>query len=159
MYSAGAAMMGVRRRFFMLALAAGLSACGEPPAPEPVLLDLGGETVQLPPGTRVHDVSVTAAPGASEYVPRRVQLRVGDVIRFTSRDAGPHALRFDPPLDPPAATFLEQTGQTRALPLVGSGAAWVIAFADAPPGPYTVRCLTHDETLDIAVTAAAGPER
>jgi len=150
----------MRRRFFILVLVAGAGTCAEPlPAPAPVLLDLGDETVQLPPGTRVHDVSVTAAPGASEYVPRRVQMQVGDVVRFTSRDAGPHALRFDPPPDSAAVAFLEQTGQTRGLPLVGPGAAWVISFADAPPGRYGVRCLTHDETLDIEVSAVAGPRR
>jgi len=137
------------------------ASCGETQLrerPPPAIIIVEGDTVVLRAGTRIIDVEVRA--GATEFAPAPVELREGDVLRFTAVDRGPHAIVFDAAAtDPAGVVFLEVSGQSRGLPLLAEGAAWVVSFADAPAGSYGARCLTHDETLPIRVTAPSGRVR
>jgi plastocyanin len=127
----------------------------EPP-PEPVILDLDGDTVRLAPGAVIVDIAVATAPGRSEFDPGAAPLRGGDVVRFRAGDAGPHALVMDAESSDAAARgFLEQSGQSRGLPFLQPGAIWVVSFAGAPSGTYVVRCLVHGGAARIVVAAPA----
>jgi len=126
--------------------------------PAPAVLVVDGDTVVLRPGARIADVEVSA--GSTEFAPSSVELQEGDVLRFTAVDRGPHAIVFDAALtDPAGLAFLEASGQSRGLPLLAEGAAWVVNFADAPAGSYSARCLTHGEALPIRLAGSAGRVR
>lgn len=127
--------------FFLLALA--VPGCGENrPADLPVVLVIEGDTVRLPPGVRLIDIAVQA--GSNEFEPAEPAARIGDAVRFIARDAGSHAITFDGVLlSTEALAFLERTAQLRSPPLLHEGASWILSLADAPPGNYPFRCLTH----------------
>lgn len=137
---------------FLIILA--LSGCRQSGSTDqPVVLELEGDTVRLPPGVRLIEITVRVA--SHEFEPSTVDARVGDVVRFTARDAGSHAIAFEGArLAGEAHTFLEQTGQLRAPPLLHDGASWIISLADAPVGEYPFRCLTHGAWGRLNVVAA-----
>lgn len=147
------ALIGVRRLVFVLPLAA---ACGTGDAP--AVLHLGADSVVLAPGARITDVHIRAAPDSlDEFQPSRIDVRPGDVLRFSSEDGGPHALVFERDgTDVSAFEFIETTDQLRSLPLTGQGASWIVSLVDAPPGSYTVRCLTHGRTFTAVVSGSTG---
>ncbi len=149
MNEAGTLAMRVCR----LVICALLAACGEgarESAPEPTVLVLGTDTVFLESGARVADIRLAAEPGGAEFEPAVVEAMPGDVLRFSAHDGGPHALVFDDRLTGvEALAFLAATGQLRGLPLLERGAAWVVSLAEAPPGRYVVRCLTHGGEIRI----------
>jgi plastocyanin len=123
--------------------------------PEPAVLQLDSGSVSLPAGVALVDIGIrTTAGGGGEFDPPSVQARVGDVLRFTTKDAQTHAIAFDAVTLPPAALeYLESHAQLRSPPMLREGASWVISFAEAPPGPYRFRCTTHGAEGTIAVSA------
>ena len=81
-------------------------------------------------------------------------VRSGDIVRFEAGDASAHALGFEGTgLSAEARRFLEATGQMRSPPLLAQGNAWVVSFANAPPGEYPYRCATHGAPGRIMVHA------
>jgi plastocyanin len=115
------------------------------------VLELTHDTIRLEAGVRLHDVSVQRS-AAGEFDPAEVAARRGDVVRFTARDNGGHAILFDAAsLAPEAHEYLERTGQLRSPPLIETGAAWVITLDGAPAGVYAFRCATHDVVGRIVV--------
>lgn len=149
MNGAGALALRVRR----LVLVVLFAACADRPDDRQARLRLGRDTVLLAPGARIIDIHVRAEPGGAEFEPARVAARTGDVLRFGARDGGPHAIVFDNGLTGAAAlAFLEATGQARGLPLLESGAEWVVSLAGAPAGRYVARCLTHAGVALIELT-------
>ena len=109
----------------------------------PRVLQLDSGQLQLPDSVRMVVVQLDRSlPG--DLKPAHVEVRVGDIVRFESRDAAAHALAFDGALlEPGARHFLESTGQLRSPPLLAAGNAWVVSFAQAPPGEYPYVCTTH----------------
>jgi plastocyanin len=150
--------MRVRRLACLLLV---LSACTDVRSSEqlaPAMLVVDGDTVVLQAGARIADVSVSA--GTTEFTPASVDLHPGDVLRITASDRGPHAIVFDDAAtDSAGVAFLAASGQSRGLPLLAEGAAWVVSFDGAPPGFYAARCLTHGETLPIRVIRSSGRAR
>jgi hypothetical protein len=151
---AGALAKRVRRLVFTALIA----ACGHA-APEaaPVIV-VGQDTITLDVGAGVYDVALLVRAGVSEFEPTAIAARSSDVLRIKSRDEGPHALAFDAAgLTPPMREFLDRTDQLRGPPLLAPGAEWVVSMKGAPPGVYTLRCLSHDGTLRISIEATGPP--
>lgn len=107
-------------------------------------IQLDSATVRLDRGGDVHDIVVGGAGARDSIAPTMVEAQVGDAVRFTADDRRTHALAFDGDrLEPAARQFLESTLQRLGPPLVDEGAAWVVSFAEAPPGRYPFVCRTH----------------
>jgi plastocyanin len=141
---------------FLACLVLALGGCADRGGPpEPAVLQLDSGSISLPAGVALVDIGVRAiGGGGGEFDPPAVQARVGDVVRFTTRDAQTHAIAFDPvTLGPAALEYLESHGQLRSPPLLREGASWVVSLADAPPGPYRFRCTTHGAEGTVAVSA------
>jgi plastocyanin len=138
---------------FVLAL--WLAACENAPLIEQKdrTLELAGDTIELPAGVDLHDVTVRTGEQYRDFEPHQVQAKAGDYLRFTSQDRRTHAIVFEV-TTPALRTFLESTGQLRGPPLVSSGTSWVIALKNAPPGVYHFRCLVHNDIGQLTVTAA-----
>jgi len=153
MKRAGVPWKRVRRLAFVSAIALTGACSAERESDEPVFLTLGSDTIVLPAGARITDVHVRATAD-EELQPAAIEAGSGDVLRFSAEDRGPHALVFDDVLTGPAGlSFLEETHQSRGLPLLESGASWVVTLAGAPAGEYAVRCLTHGGITRITVLA------
>lgn len=131
-------------RFLPLGLAA-LLACDRAAEPRPgTALRLGSGTVQLAPGSQIHELLLHAGRHP-EFAPDTARARSGDVVRFTAADAAGHAVAFDEQaLEPAALAFLRATRQLRGPPLLDAGASWIVSLAGAPPGAYPFLCLGHD---------------
>lgn len=128
----------------MLVLAGALSACDRVPGVDgPRVLELLNDTIQLADSVRLVEVRVERSADG-DFEPASIEVRSGDVIRFTAADRGGHAIAFDGArLDAVAREFLERTGQLRSPPLITADAAWIITLDGAPPGQYPFRCTTH----------------
>ncbi len=128
-----------------------LQSCERAPFTSAKPLDVGEDTIQLAPGVVVHDVQVGAA-GNSEFTPTDVQVRAGDVVRFTATDSRTHMLTFDETSLPGNARVLFETkSQLRSPPLVMEGAIWIISLAEAPAGTYSFVCSMHGTSGRIVV--------
>jgi hypothetical protein len=112
---------------------------------------VGGDTLALPDGARVAEVTIRSGRDP-EFEPARVMARPGDVVRITSLDGGPHAIAFDlSATDSSSRAYLERTAQLRGPPLLSLGASWILRFDEASASGYVIRCLTHDATLAVSV--------
>jgi plastocyanin len=137
-------------------LALGAAACrskgaGADPDRRAVL-ELASDTIQLERGVALVDVLVRS--NASLH-PDTARVRQGDVVRFVTGDARPHAIAFEADrLTPESVAFLERTDQLRGPPLIIEGASWVISLADAPPGIYSFVDLSQDARGAIVVSPA-----
>jgi plastocyanin len=119
----------------------------------PRVLELGGDTVDVPDSVRVATVRI-ARTRVAEMDPAQASVRTGDLLRFMAEDAGAHAIAFDGEgMTPEARAFMEQAGQLRSPPFMAKGSTWVVSFANAPAGSYPFRCPTHGARGVITVTA------
>lgn len=116
-------------------------------------LELAGDTIDLPAGVDLHDVSVGATQQNRDFGPVQLQGKPGDYLRFTTGDSRAHAIAFEP-ATPEQKAFLESTGQLRSPPLITKGASWVIALKNAPIGQYPFRCLVHHDVGQLTVAAS-----
>ncbi|MEO5511907.1 MAG: plastocyanin/azurin family copper-binding protein [Longimicrobiales bacterium] len=118
----------------------------------PRVLDLGGDTVNVPDSIRVATVRIDRTR-SDELDPAQSNVRTGDLLRFMAQDAGAHAVAFDGDgMSAEARSFLEQSGQMRSPPFMAKGSTWVVSFDKAPPGTYPYRCPTHGVRGTITVT-------
>jgi plastocyanin len=148
---APARYLGSRAGVFVLLV---FGACENAPLIEQKdrTLELAGDTIELPADVDLHDVEIRTGEQHRDFEPKQVQAKPGDYLRFTSRDTRTHAIVFEV-TDPTLRAFLESTGQLRSPPLINNGTSWVIALKDAPAGTYPFRCLVHNDTGQLSVTA------
>jgi plastocyanin len=116
-------------------------------------LELANDTIELPAGIDLHDVTVRTGEQHRDFDPSQSQARPGDYLRFTIDDTRTHAIVFEP-VTPEQRQFLESTGQLRSPPLITKGASWVIALKNAPVGQYPFRCLVHNDVGQLTVAAS-----
>lgn len=128
-----------------------LAACENPPKLRtgPRTLAVNGDTISVQAGVDVHDVRVRATDG-SDFEPAQLNVRVGDIVRFTSNDTRTHALVINTPASE-GAVALTQSGQSRSPPIVTRGQAWIVSLKNVPQGSYTVSCISHAGTLALTV--------
>jgi len=137
-----------------LAFVTGLAGCGRDHQEEdrgPRVLQLDSVQILLPDSVSMAVVQLDSSLPA-DLEPEHVTVRVGDIVRFESRDGAAHAIAFDGVrLGAGELHFLETSGQLRSPPLLAAGNAWVVSFAGAPPGEYPYVCATHGAPGRITV--------
>ena len=127
------------------------AACERAPFKRAESLDIGGDTIQLAPGVEVHDVQVRSSTDG-DFAPASVDVRAGDVVRFTTTDSRTHLIEFDEATLPGnARSLFESKTQLRSPPLLVQGATWVGSLENAPAGRYTLVCSTHNARGTITV--------
>lgn len=124
------------------------------------VLELSNDTIKLERGVALVDVLVRFN---TPLAPDTARVKQGDVVRFVTGDARPHAIAFEADrLTPESMAFLERTDQLRGPPLIAEGSSWVVSLADAPPGIYSFVDLSQDARGAIVVSPAeptAEPKR
>ena len=151
-------MTRYKHKAMAIALVLAASGCGDggPGGSRdrgPRVLELNADTVRLPDSVRVATVRIDRTK-RDEFEPGTTTIRVSDVVRFISSDAGSHAIAFDgDAMSPDTREFLERTGQLRSPPLLTAESRWVMSFEGAPPGEYPFRCPTHGVRGSITVNA------
>jgi plastocyanin len=150
---AASARQCARAGAVLILACAGCDRAAPPRDEGPRVLELAHDTIRLPAGVSLKQIDVARRDGG-EFEPATIQARQGDMVRFTARDRGSHAIVFDgAALDSVARDYLERTGQLRGPPLITTDAAWIITLDGAPPGEYPFRCTTHDASGRLQVSA------
>ena len=152
----GRGRLCTRRPGLLLActVAFGALACsnGEPPRD---VVELESGQVQLPSGSRRHDVRFEGVGAQDEASPATVDATPGDAVAFIAADGVTHSISFlGERLDEAQVAFLDSTGQRRGPPLLREGASWIVSLAGAPPGEYPFACALHGGRGVVRVTAA-----
>lgn len=97
------------------------------------------------------NVTIEMVGDASGYhfVPDKVSIHVGDVVRFVNKIGGPHNVTFWPDSIPSGAQRQLQAGMTGTTGpltsplLINPGDATTVSFAGATPGTYKFYCMPH----------------
>ena len=119
-------------------------ACAQDGAPRDVVQLDEGEVVQLPEGSRRHDVDLEGVGSRTEVSPASVVATPGDAVAFVAADAITHSIVFlADRLDSAQVAFLESSGQMRGPPLLSEGASWIVSLNGAPAGDYRFACALH----------------
>lgn len=119
-------------------------ACSQDGVPRDVVQLDEGEVVQLPKGSRRHDVRLEGVGAQSEVTPTAVAATPGDAVAFVAADAVTHSIVFlADRLDSAQVAFLENASQMRGPPLLSEGASWIVSLNGAPEGDYPFACALH----------------
>jgi len=119
-------------------------ACSQDGVPRDVVQLDEGEVVQLPKGSRRHDVRLEGVGAQSEVTPATIAATPGDAVAFVAADAVTHSIVFlADRLDSAQVAFLENESQMRGPPLLSEGASWIVSLTGAPEGDYPFACALH----------------
>jgi plastocyanin len=147
-------------------LAAGLTivlaACGgEPKAGDQTTTPPGDQTAAPAPGAdaaapaaggTTHDVDMVLDGSSYKYVPDKLTIKAGDVIRFHSKSGGAHNVQFYPdsipqgvpgPIKALAIAPPEKGGSIASESMKVEGETFDLSFAGAPAGLYKMFCAPH----------------
>jgi plastocyanin len=143
-------------------LAIVLAACGgekkgedqtaTPPADQMAAPAAGGETAAPAAGGTTHDVDMVLEGTAYKYVPEKITIKSGDVIRFHSKSGGAHNVQFYPdsiPANVPAQIKAlaiappEKGGSIASESMKTEGETFELSFQGAPAGNYGMFCAPH----------------
>lgn len=119
-------------------------ACESPGGDPDALSSEEAEAVGLPPGTRLHRVTLGGRGAEEHAVPTVVQASPGDAVEFRTVDHRVHTLEFlTDSLSVEAFDFLEASGQTASPPLVARGTRFIVSLQNAPVGRYPFMSMGH----------------
>lgn len=128
------------RRVVLLALSLTVAWSVASPAPAPARPEGRNAGTQT-----VHRVDM----GGNRFLPRKLDIAVGDAVEFVNGSGGPHNVAFWPDSLPAGA----RDPLSRALPdtigpLIGPllfepDMSWTVTFEGVPPGRYPYYCLPH----------------
>jgi len=147
-------------------LAIGLVACGgekkaeqapttTPPAEQPAA---PGAAAPAPGGAApaaggtTHEVKMVLEGTTYKYVPDKLTIKSGDVIKFTSVSGGPHNVQFYPdsipanvpgPIKALAVAPPEKGGNIVSESMKMDNESVDVSFAGAPAGTYKFFCAPH----------------
>jgi plastocyanin len=143
-------------------LAIVLAACGgekkaddqtaTPPADQTAAPAAGGETAAPAAGGTTHDVDMVLDGSAYKYVPAKLTIKTGDVVRFHSKSGGAHNVQFYPdsipanvpaPIKALAAPPPEKGGSIVSESMKTEGETFDLPFTGAPAGEYKMFCAPH----------------
>ena len=100
-------------------------------------------------GGTTHDVQMVLEGSSYKYVPDKLTIKSGDVVRFHNTSGGPHNVSFWADSIPSGAAEALKAGMPDQMaPLEGSlltepNAVYTVNFANAPAGEYKYYCLPH----------------
>jgi plastocyanin len=126
--------------------AAGASAAAAPAA-APEAPAMAG-TMSPITGT-THEVKMRGDATGYRFEPAEITAKVGDGIKFTFVDGGPHNVAFDPATFPAAAkaqmmaNMPEQVGELSGKMLLAAGESYTISLGGIPAGTYDFFCTPH----------------
>ncbi|HET8622375.1 MAG TPA: plastocyanin/azurin family copper-binding protein [Gemmatimonadales bacterium] len=144
-------------------LAIVLAACGgekkadeqpaTPPADQTAAPAPGGEpAAPAPGGGTTHNVDMVLDGSAYKYVPDKLTIKAGDVVRFHSKSGGAHNVQFYPdsipanvpgPIKALAIAPPEKGGSIASESMKTEGETFDLSFAGAPTGDYKMFCAPH----------------
>lgn len=143
-------------------LAIVLAACGgekkaddqtaTPPADQTAAPAAGGETAAPAAGGTTHDVDMVLDGSTYKYVPDKLTIKAGDVVRFHSKSGGAHNVQFYPdsipqgvpgPIKALAVAPPEKGGSIASESMKTEGETFDLSFAGAPAGLYKMFCAPH----------------
>lgn len=144
-------------------LAIVLAACGgekkaddqtaTPPADQTPAPAAGGETAAPPAaGGTTHNVDMVLDGSAYKYVPDKLTIKSGDLVRFHSKSGGAHNVQFypdsipanvPPPIKALAIAPPEKGGSIATESMKTEGETYDLSFAGAPTGDYKMFCAPH----------------
>jgi plastocyanin len=148
-------------------LAAGLTivlaACGgeqktadqttTPPADQTTAAPAPGADAAAPAaGGTTHTVDMVLDGSAYKYVPDKLTIKAGDVVRFNSKSGGAHNVQFYPdsipanvpgPIKALAVAPPEKGGSIASESMKTEGESFYLSFAGAPAGLYKYFCAPH----------------
>jgi plastocyanin len=142
-------------------LAVVLAACGgekkagdqtaTPPADQTAAPAPAGGAAPAAGGT-THDVDMVLDGSAYKYVPDKLTIKAGDVVRFHSKSGGAHNVQFYPdsipanvpgPIKALAIAPPEKGGSIASESMKTEGETFELSFAGAPTGEYKMFCAPH----------------
>jgi plastocyanin len=142
-------------------LAVVLAACGgekkaddqtaTPPADQTAAPAPAGGAAPAAGGT-THDVDMVLDGSAYKYVPDKLTIKAGDVVRFHSKSGGAHNVQFYPdsipanvpgPIKALAIAPPEKGGSIASESMKTEGETFELSFAGAPTGEYKYFCAPH----------------
>jgi len=140
-------------------LAIGLAACGgekkaeQQPATTPAAEQPAAPGAAAPAaGGTTHEVKMVLEGTTYKYVPNKLTIKAGDVIKFTSVSGGPHNVQFYPdsipanvpgPIKTLAVAPPEKGGNIASESMKMDGESFELSFAGAPAGVYKMFCAPH----------------
>jgi len=98
-----------------------------------------------PAAPTVHRVDLAG----NRFLPRRLEIAVGDAVEFVNGAGGPHNAAFWPDSLPAgaraplAAALPDSIGPLIGPLLFEPDQSWTVTFAGVPPGRYPYYCLPH----------------
>jgi plastocyanin len=107
------------------------------------------EAAAPPAAGATHDVNMVLEGTAYRFVPERLTIRAGDVVRFHNVSGGPHNVQFWPDSIPAGAqavldaAMADQIGVLTGPLLTEPNAVYSVSFAGAPAGEYRFTCTPH----------------
>ena len=96
-----------------------------------------------------HEVKMIGDAQGYRFEPANITVKVGDGIKFTTVNGGPHNVAFDPatiPTDVQAqldANISEKMGQLSSALKTNPGESVTVSFANIKPGKYPFHCTPH----------------
>lgn len=143
-------------------LAIVLAACGgekkaddqtaTPPADQTAAPAPGGEAAAPAAGGTAHDVDMVLDGSSYKYVPNKLTIKSGDIVRFHSKTGGAHNVQFYPdsipanvpaPIKALAIAPPEKGGSIASESMKTEGESFELSFAGAPTGEYKMFCAPH----------------
>jgi plastocyanin len=124
---------------------------GEQPAAPGAAAPAGGEAAPAAGGT-THEVKMELDGTTYKYVPNKLTIKSGDVIKFTSVSGGPHNVQFYPdsipanvpaPIKALAVAPPEKGGNIVSESMKMDNESLDVSFAGAPKGTYKFFCAPH----------------
>lgn len=143
-----------------------LAACGgeqkpadqttTPPADQTTAAPAPGAEAGAPAapagGGTTHNVDMVLDGSAYKYVPDKLSIKAGDVVRYHSKTGGAHNVQFYPdsipanvpgPIKALAVAPPEKGGSIVSESMKTEGETFDLSFAGAPAGEYKVFCAPH----------------
>ncbi len=132
------------------AVAVDTSAAAVTPAPAAVTpAPASGPATMAPVTGTTHEVKMIGDAKGYRFEPANLTVKVGDGIKFTTVNGGPHNVAFDPatvPADVQAqldANISEKMGQLSSALKTNPGESITVSFANIKPGKYPYNCTPH----------------
>lgn len=118
-------------------------------APAATTTPAGGTGVMAPITGTTHEVKMIGDAQGYRFEPANLTVKVGDGIKFTTVNGGPHNVAFDPATVPADvqgqldANISEKMGQLSSALKMNAGESVTVSFANIKAGKYPYHCTPH----------------